>query len=157
MPGAGIFDIEAVEESIVERLSSLTAFDFQPIPQSESAHTKSIVKTRVSVAYGGAKFRDTEGMGNIVQRAERLFTVYIEGRRLRGDGGCYEALTEIPELLIGFEPVLCGKMFLKEEGPMERDSDLFKFAQVYSTYTLVQENLPEEEEPGLNEFTFTKS
>ncbi len=77
-----IIDYAQIEDDIKEKLSSLSEFEIVTTPDSEKEYQKPFSKTKVTIAYIGNKYQETEGLGNIVQRTEVLFTLHFQARKV---------------------------------------------------------------------------
>ncbi len=155
---AVIIDYEQIEIDIVQKLSELGSdFEVEKLPESQSEFQQPFSRTKITVGYAGNKYNEPEAMGNIVQRTEVSVVLIFQGRKLRGPAGLYAALAQSGELLMGFEPTYCGKIFYKEQSPLEKDKDLFSFHQTIGCYTVLSETLPDLDEPNFSEISFERN
>jgi hypothetical protein len=151
-----IIDYEQIEDDVVAHLGVIAGLEIVALPQSEAEFSKPF-NNKITIAYGGSKYRDSEGLGYIAQREEVDIVVFFESRKTRGDNGIYKSMATIKEKLIGFEPTFCGKMFLKEQSPMKRDDGIFSFHQVYGCHSFVSETLPDTNDVPMVGIDFIKN
>jgi hypothetical protein len=103
---------EALVDEIVERLKShvitptSSHFDVRPMPDSQKDFAAVTTKTRITVAYVGSAYDKPSGTasGAVHQHEHVTLALYVEGRKLRGVGGVYDAIGQVKAGLLGYKP-----------------------------------------------------
>lgn len=141
--------IEEVENSIVARLSPLTAPEIniavRAIPEKESELQKAFEKPTITVQYHSAKTEEEGRKQKItdisaVQQTETIHVqVICQSQKLRGATGIYNMFQVARALLIGFKPTNCRKLFLVNCGFTDREAQVWTFCITLACETISME------------------
>ena len=99
-------EIVAKLQGHVGTLPTASQFDVRAMPDSQKDFAAVTTKTRVTVAYVGSAYDKPSGTasGAVHQQEHITLALYVEGRKLRGSGGVYEAIDKVKDGLLGYKP-----------------------------------------------------
>lgn len=132
---------EEIETDIVERLAPLTAANFKAVirPENEKEYDdakKAIDKGCAFVGYSNGSFRATTDKPELkttdilVQTEVVNIELAFQCRKLRGNNGLFKMVEISKQLLLGYRPTNCTKLYMvRMEPPM--------FLEGLWTYTLM--------------------
>jgi hypothetical protein len=103
---------------IVSRLSPLTAaqIDVVHTPENQNEFERPFTTGKISVGYKGSKWEKPKSTAEISQDEEVMFELAIQSRKLRGSKGIYAIKKLLIQVLVGFQPTDCDRLYCKESG-----------------------------------------
>jgi hypothetical protein len=146
---------EQAEEDIKVKLNSLELAGVlvDVMPESQKAYIKPNANAQVWVCYNGDEYAPPEGNGTIVQDGTISFEVVLQARKIRGANGIYQLFAAIQQLLLGFEPTDCGKLYLNKKELLKLDENIWEYRILFSSKTVAVESEGVYEDIILNQIT----
>jgi hypothetical protein len=124
------------------------------MPESQKAYIKPQEKARIWVCYSGDDYQNPTGNGGaIVQKGTVNFEVVLQARKLRGTHGIYQLLDLIQQILLGFSPTDCGKLFLNKKELLKLDENIWEYHILFSCNTVAVEGEGPEEDIMVHQIT----
>lgn len=122
---------EEIENSIITRLAPLASagVDVVLLPENEADFTKPNSKPRITVMYYTSKFGGSmdsnlarlRSIGISSQEESIMLEVTMQSRKLRGTAGIMQIFEAVKDLLYGFAPADCDKLYLSEFNMLKKD------------------------------------
>jgi hypothetical protein len=149
--------IEEVEDYLVGLLSaSLTDVEVAPMPEKESDFQRTFITVRITVGYSGSDGGAEKSTSEVMQELKSDFSVLIEGRKLRGDGGIYDILRKTKSILLGASFENFKYLRFKKEDRLEKVDDIIRFVQVFSGDSFWVTDADELGGVAINQISFNK-
>lgn len=142
-----------IEQAILNRLAPLRNFGLlvRALPNRPSEYGEINGNGVITVAWASDDVEKPQGMGMYQQQCLMQWVLDIRVRNLRDTAGGLLLRQAIYQLLIGFKPPHCGKMYAKKFEFVERQENIWRFEAMFVAPALLIENLTEENLPLLKE------
>lgn len=136
--------INNIENSIIERLKNkFPELHVEGFPEKPAEFRLIHPKGAVLIHYQGGNYSDQKALAVIVQDKKLEFSITIVMKHLRTHEGAYEYLEKVRDLLTGFKPENCSKMFPTKEEFIGEDNGIWQYSINFVTTTPVLENIEE--------------
>ena len=136
--------INTTENSITEILKEqLPELHVQGFPEKPSEFRLLHPKGAILVHYQGGNYSETKSLGCICQDKKLEFSITIVMKHLRSHEGAYEYLDKVRQILTGYKPENCTKMYPTKEEFISEDSGLWQYSINFVTTTPVLEIIEE--------------
>ena len=123
-----------------------------PLPEDEDAFDKPVIGRRVTIGFSEEIPDRTKSANYIGQSLLVKFSVLLECRRLRGEGGIYALAEKVKSILIGYKPTDCGDLWHSNHQFVDDDRGIFKHVLEFQTTSLRAQDV-DGAEVGENNFT----
>lgn len=121
--------IKDIENQIVEKLkTNISELFVEGFPDKPAEFKLIHPKGAVLVHYQGGNYSEPKALGCIVQDKKLEFSITVVMKNLRNHSGAYEYLDRIREILTGFKPDNCSKMYPTKEDFLFEDSGLWQYS-----------------------------
>lgn len=134
-------DYQALEQSIVERLSplSLTGVEVIPLPEKDADLLLPSSAGKITVAYIMSDY-DPSMSTDVVGHPEKItFQIVVQSRKLRGANGIYNLLKGVKTLLLGWQTPTTEKIHFEKSGVVEHENSIWTYRLTLTTYNLAIE------------------
>lgn len=141
------------EQAIVDRLASLrnSGLLVRALPNKPGEFGDIQGNGVITVAWASDDVKEPQSLGVYQQQCLMQWVLDIRVRNLRDASGGLVLRQAIYQLLIGFKPPGCGKMYARKFEFVERQEAIWRFEALFVAPTLLIENLAEENLPLLKE------
>lgn len=146
-------DITIVEQAILDRLSPLQSAGLAVQLLANKSNEKGRINENgaVTANWAADDFSVSNSMGLMVQDCLMQFVLDIRLRNLRDEGGAWAVRKAILNLLVGFQPPNCKKMYAQKYEMTERSESVWKFQAIFIVPTVIVEQEAAEVETLLRE------
>lgn len=115
--------------------ASFLPFKAFNLPDVPSDVQKAVAAPIVFVAYMGSTADPSMDSRVIMQNRKLKFNVEIQSRRLNGDGGLFAARDVVEQIIIGYSPLYCSKLYLVKDDISQSDDGVW--VHIYNLETTV--------------------
>ncbi|MDD3012613.1 MAG: Gp37 family protein [Candidatus Gastranaerophilales bacterium] len=120
--------IKDIENSIIERLKgTIQDLHIEGFPEKPAEFKLIHPKGAILVHYQGSSYSEPKSPGCIFQERKLEFSITVVMRNLRTHEGTYEYLDKVRDVLTGFKPENCGKMYPLKEDFLAEDNGLWQY------------------------------
>lgn len=105
------------------------------LPDVPSDVQKAVAAPIVFVAYMGSTADPSMDSRTIMQNRKLKFNVEIQSRRLNGDNGLFAARDVVEQVIIGYSPLYCSKLYLVKDDILQSDDGVW--VHIYNLETSV--------------------
>jgi hypothetical protein len=143
-------DFGAIEQEIVDHLrAKITdqSLSIIVIPEDEVEILPPAGKSQIIVAFSGEDSESGSNLSYDVQDTSIVFSLLLQGKRLRGNGGLYPLAETVKSKMIGFTPSDCRTMSYSSHKFVKNDKKIFEYVLDFKTETTRVSTV---EEPEVN-------
>ena len=134
--------INNIENSITEILKEkFPELHVEGFPEKPSEFRLLHPKGAILVHYQGGNYSETKSLACIYQDKKLEFSITIVMKHLRTHEGAYEYLDKIRQILTGYKPENCTKMYPIKEEFISEDSGLWQYSINFVTTTPTMEEI----------------
>lgn len=136
--------IEQTEASIIGILKqNFPELHVEGFPEKPSEFRLLHPKGAILIHYQGGNYTESKSINFIYQEKKLEFSITIIAKHLRTHTGAYEYLDKTRELLTGFKPENCTKMYPIKEEFIGEDGGIWQYSINFITTTPTLENIEE--------------
>jgi hypothetical protein len=151
-------DFGAIEQEIVDHLKaklSMINLSIIAIPEDEVEVLPPPGKSQIIVAFSSEDSESGTNLSYDVQDTSIVFSILIQGKRLRGSDGLYSLAEAIKSKMIGFVPSDCRSMSYSSHKFVKNDKKIFEYVLDFKTETTRVSTVEEPEANGqIKEVTY---
>lgn len=134
--------VNHIEASIIEKLKEkITELEVIGFPEKPSEYKLLHYKGAILVHYQGGNYSESKSLGYIFQDKKLEFSITVVMRHLRNHDGAYEYLDKVREILTGFIPENCTKMYPVKEEFISENNGIWQYLINFVTTTPTLENI----------------
>lgn len=144
-------DFGAIEQEIVDHLKAKLPNDrlsIIAIPEDEVEILPPPGKSQIIVAFSGEDSEPGSNLSFDAQDTSIVFSILLQGKRLRGVGGLYSLAELIKSKMLGFVPSDCRSMSYSSHKFVKNDKKIFEYVLDFKTETTRVSNVEEPEANG---------
>lgn len=129
-----------IENQIIERLkANIQDLHIEGFPEKPAEFRLIHPKGAILVHYQGGNYSESKSLDLIYQDKKLEFSITVVIKHLRIHYGAYELLEKIREVLTGFKPDNCSKMYPSKEEFLLEDNGIWQYSINFITTTPVIE------------------
>jgi len=120
--------IKAIENQIIERLKAkIQELHIEGFPEKPAEFKLIHPKGAILVHYQGSSYSEPKSLGCIFQTRKLEFSLTIVMRNLRSHEGAYDYIDKVRDILTGFKPENCEKMYPIKEDFLAEDNGIWQY------------------------------
>lgn len=128
--------ISTIETSIIQRIKQkIPELDVEGFPEKPSEFNLLHPKGAILIHYQGGNYSELKSLGYIFQDKKLEFSITIVMRNLRTNESAYKYLDKVREILTGFTPENCTKMYPVKEEFISENNGLWQYSINFITTT----------------------
>jgi len=121
--------IKEIENQIIDRLKAkIPDLHIEGFPEKPAEFRLVHPKGAILVHYQGGNYSESKSLGCIYQDKKLEFSTTVVTRHLRTHEGAYGYIDKIREILTGFKPENCSKMYPVKEEFLAEDNGIWQYS-----------------------------
>lgn len=135
-------DYSALESAIVARLIAKVpaGVTVMALPEADpSVAYPQGAAGKITVAYQGSEFFDSEDTGVVLQPEKIAFEVVVQSRKLRGTSGIYPVLASVKKALLGWQTPTTAKIQFSRAKFVSHESGVWTYDLTLTTMNVATE------------------
>lgn len=126
--------IETIENEIIAHLEgSISSLKIEGFPEKPNEYQLIHPKGAILVSYTNSSFDEQSGFESIQQTEEMEFALLLMIRGLRDKNGAYTYIDTIKNVLTGFEPTGCTKIFPTDISFLREENAVWYYTMGFKT------------------------
>jgi len=126
--------ILSIENEIISKLqSNITDLKIEGFPEKPEEYQLLHPKGAILVSYTGSVFSEPDGFIDVAQVDTMEFALLLLIRGLRDKNGAYNYIDSIKNILTGFQPTGCKKMYPTDIGFLKEENSVWYYTIGFKT------------------------
>lgn len=126
--------IKQIENQIIDRLkANIQELHIEGFPEKPAEFKLIHPKGAILIHYQGSSYSEPKSLGCVYQQRKLEFSITVVMRNLRTHEGAYDYTDKVREILTGFKPENCEKMYPVKEDFMSEDNGIWQYGINFAT------------------------